>query len=217
MKFKNLLLLSSLILLLVCCRQEDVVPQQNPYPTGNCDPRTYNEIDKSLMQQFLFKPGTYWIYKDSVNNTTDSCFSYGTKINSGMQQTSGGMGVGPCYTKYRYAIDSTNLLDSSRYNYYIMDKDIRLIAPFGFASVFLCSNSSGNLTGDSLSVFYPTITINGSAYSNVYKFHFKTMYGKYREGYHYMKPGVGIIKLELYTTDTPAVRKVYELERYHIE
>jgi hypothetical protein len=220
MNIKNLFLFSLLILLVVGCRhKEDAVPQENPNLIKGCDQVNHFEIDNSLMEQFLFKQGTYWIYKDSVDNTIDSCFSFGTKINSGMQQISGGMGSPVCFANYHYAIDSTNQhqADSAQYIYYIQDKYIRIVSPFGFAAVALCVNNSGNLTGDNLSVFYPTITINAVAYNNVYKFHFKTQYGNYREGYFYMKPGVGIIKTDLWTTDFPAVHKVNELVKYHIE
>jgi hypothetical protein len=224
MNSKSLLLLPFLFLLLVCCRhKEDVAPVSKPSPHGHldCGQTEFNEIDNSLMQQFLFKSGTYWIYKDSVNNTIDSCFCYGMKIKSGTYEYGGGAtpGTGFCLDHYRFAMDSTNQhqADSARYIYYIQDKYMRVVSPFGFAAVALCVNNSGNLTGDSLSVFYPTITINAVAYSNVYKFHFKTHYGSIREAYFYMKPGVGIIKTDLWTTDSPAVHKVNELVKYHIE
>jgi hypothetical protein len=219
MNIKNLLLFSSVILLLVCCKDKDEIqPQQeNPHTTTNCGKTEFNEIDNSLMQQFLLKPGTYWIYKDSVNNAIDSCFCYGGETQKASITIGGGMGVAPCVYTYLYAKNSISLPDSFQYTYYIQDKYLRVSAPFGFSSVFLGSNTSGILTGDSLSKFYPTITINVVSYSDVYKLHFASNSGKFRAGYFYLKPGVGIIKTDLYTSDFPAVHKVNELVRYHIE
>jgi hypothetical protein len=217
MNYKNLLLFPFLILLLVCCRhKDDTTP--STHSTGGCGQTEFAEIDSTLIQQFLFKNGTYWIYKDSVDSHTDSVFCFDAPtINWGTYtRDPAGPGMGPCYLHYRYVINSTNMQGYFPYTYYIQGNSLRLSSPFGPEAVFLCTNSTGSLTGY-LSQFYPTIIINGAPYSNVYRFRFQAQSGRYKEGYFYMKPFVGIIKSELYTNESVPVRQVYELEKYHIE
>jgi hypothetical protein len=221
MKHKNLLLLPLLTLLLVCCKhKEDPLPPHDPHTSRNCQEPEFNEIDNSLTQQFLFKAGTYWVYKDSINNTIDSCYCSGSGASSGTYTINPTMpGQGSCTIQYTYETNYTNQPDSFQYTYYIQYKSIRLLTPFGFPSAFLCSDNSGSLKGDSLSLFYPAITINGVSYNNVYKFHFQASYGKYRDGYFYLKPGLGIIKTLLYTYELYPSRTAHvnELLRYHIQ
>jgi hypothetical protein len=216
MNTKNLLLLFFIASVLVCCKHKDETEPHHD-PSTLCQEMEFNEIDTSLIRQFLFKSGTYWIYKDSVSNGIDSCYCYGGITRSETIMFGGGMGVPPCYLHYAYANNSTNLQDSFRYAYYIQAKYIRIVSPFAFGAVALCSNNSGNLTGDSLSLFYPTITINAVKYNNVYKFHFQTSSSKFNEGYFYMKPGLGIVKTELYELYPVRTAHVHELVRYHIE
>ena len=47
----------------------------------NCDKTTNSTISgaPSLMSNFNFKPGTYWIYKDSITGEIDSYSVYGNQ------------------------------------------------------------------------------------------------------------------------------------------
>ena len=125
------------------------------------------------------------------------------------------MGSVSSSTTFKYAF---NIIDpnTSHYNYLIQDYSIRICSP-SFLVIDICKFESGKLKGDHLSSFFPSISINGVTYTDVYKFHFTSNYCDYSSGYFYMKIGVGIIKQELYTKGAAPKREVFELVRYKIK
>lgn len=198
-------------------KQEEPEPISPVRPIKNCGNTEFHEIDATLMKQFLFNPGSYWIYQDSITGSIDSCYNYTSKLRSGSFMAGPtSPGKGPCYYYYTCALDSINQPQFSPYMYYIQGKYIRIVDPFGPAAVGICSNNSGTLAGDNLSSFLSSVTIHNVSYTDVYRFHFYTNYWTYKEGYYYLKPGIGILKIELITRDSVPQRKVYELVRYKV-
>ena len=220
MNARILLILSSLVVLLTACPEKGKDPEpepvQDPYtPVNTCGKTEFPTIDPSLMDQFLFKQGSYWIYTDSASGAIDSIYCYGPVTKKGTFKYDIPH-IGPCTYHYTYANDSINPSASaypSPYNYYLWDDHVYICHPYGTFGVHLFDNSSGQLTGQHQTQFYPTMIIQSNSYTDVYKFSFASGYWNYQCGYYYMKSGVGIIKMQLIGNGQT---KVYELMRYKI-
>lgn len=213
MNYRTIVLLSCLVLLMACRKHED--PEPVPHQ-GGCAVTESHYLDDSLMKFFLFKKGSYWIYADSTSGSTDSVYCSGSSKESDTYTVGPGMpGQGPCIHNYTYITNSIDHPKLSPYKYYIQDRVLRLVEPYGSASVYVCSNINGKLTGTDLFQYHASITIHSQPYSDVYEFPFKSQYWLYRNGTYYIKPGLGIIKIVLYS-GFPVERKVLELLRYKV-
>src|SRR5258708_7967137 len=64
MKASQLLILLALTILMFLGCEKKITNT-----TNNCPLITFPDLDTFLIQNFLFNPGSYWIYFDSLNNT----------------------------------------------------------------------------------------------------------------------------------------------------
>jgi hypothetical protein len=202
-----------LLFLSIGCKKDPSAPVTS---TSTNNVFTDYSIDTFLIQNFLFKAGSYWVYQDSASGKIDSCYSYGFKKQTDTYvEMPPGPGVGPRYYNYRCAWDSTNkspVSDSTfQYNYWLQGNIIHYGDPYGMCTILLCSSSSGSLQPASGSQYYPSLTLNALTFTNVYKYYFSD-YCVPMRGYIYLKPGIGIVRSQIYTTG-----KTWNLIRYHIQ
>jgi hypothetical protein len=223
---KNYILACILICIFVfsiSCKRDPAIIQPQ---TSNNSP-FYGRTDSFLIRNFIFNPGSYWIYKDSVLNTIDSCYV----INRIMRDTilsfpSYSPSVGPITAYERDYYNSKSII-ANQYNYYISNNFIWFFNTFDIYAIELMYDSSNTF----VATYYgkpiiSTYTIGGVSYTNVYKCFFTT-HSQYvppyppplsanvpDSGYYYLKSGVGIIKTVFYFGWD---KKVYSLLRYHIQ
>jgi hypothetical protein len=207
-------ILIGLLCLCLGCRRDQPVPPANP----SAGQRVFTDysIDTFLIQNFLFKAGSYWVYKDSASGRIDSCYCYGFRKQTGTYAQGPSVpGQGYTYYNYRFAWDSTNkppYTDSTfQYNYWLQGNYIHYGCPYGDCTILLCSSSSGSLQPMSGYQFYPSLTLNSLVFTNVYKYYFFEHCATL-SGYIYLKPGVGVVRSQLLTTG-----KTWNLIRYHIQ
>jgi hypothetical protein len=216
MNFTKILLCTFLSAALMCCHNKENDPEPGTDPTPTDQYTYYMTIDSTLIKDFLFNKGTYWVYKDSITNAIDSIFCSGHKEDTIMYSSGGGMGSASMYTYFKYAY---NLVDPnlSRYRFLLQGNFIRTYSP-SYEVKEIATIENKVLKGDNLSSFFPSISINGIVYTDVYKLHIASpKLTGYSSGYYYVKKGIGIIKVDLLTNESVPKRQLYELLRYHIE
>ncbi len=162
-------------------------------------------IDADLKAAFSFKPGTYWIYKDSVSGRIDSFFVYSNNYTIG-DPSSG-------YEKYDIEYDNINVCytissigwelygNNIKFTYYMSMNVIQY--PFNVGQL----NSNMDGTNNTISTI-SSFTIAGNIYNNVAEIsniHFGDLY--------YISADIGLIKIKF---NHFPVNPVWELQRYHI-
>ena len=189
-------------------------------PAAHHDP-----IDSFLVANFNFKPGTYWIYKDSLTSEEDSFFVI-DYVFSSKQNSSNSTGLAD-YISYDI-LQYNNKKDTisrwrmgmiyNEYGLYYFDKsgnmlminDYFLITPYQIGLLEYNDADSGYVT--STNSYY---TVKSILYYDVVIFNHKTgnnpLYPHYDNTY-YVSTGIGIIKMDL-NQDT---HNIWELERYKI-
>jgi|GEM_PF-4566068 len=192
-------------------------------------PKPIVEENKSIIDNFSFKPGTYWIYKDSISGRVDS---FWVVENVEDPDNSGGI----IYNTKRILINCTNLnlnlpkvylamyfyLDTNMYfQYSITDTYISKVnvggatAPLFFGLVSPKMINDPSLVHNTVDTVFNTYNLLSKTYYNVgvigYFIKYPTNYNQI-----YLCPKVGIAKLRTNNaTDTVQLR-VWELERYNV-
>jgi hypothetical protein len=214
--------LAVFLILVVCssCKKNAAVPTY--YPSYSPCVTTYKQdIDTFLIQNFLFKAGTYWVYQDSISGRIDSLYTYGFKKTWGSYfQGPSSPGTGGCTTHYRYAWDSINYVPDPnhtqywQYTYYLQGNTIHYNNPYGICTIILCNSSGGSLKPQTGYQYYPTFQVGTNTYTNVYKYAIPAECGS-PTGYLYLKPGLGLVQADLFNSGG-ANHALFKLLRFHI-
>jgi hypothetical protein len=210
MKLK-LLLPAALLLLLGACRHKQSQPET-----------IY--VDKATRQHFAFKPGSYWIYKDSISGRVDSC--YVTAIDSSLRHNDE-------YTKIYQTIHSelvqrpiVNPLSDSLtiwiglgngnvgigYN----TTDFLNHRNFGLQLTYPFKLGRMNITPDSgmVTEIIPELVSGGERYSNVIECFSRISKSPEDYAWFYFNDSVAFIKIRLYADK--GLNYVWELQQCHI-
>jgi len=213
MRTKIIILLSLLFLAGSCKEKNEPPVNAQPEPEW-VPPKFYDTIiNIHLLHDYLFEPGTYWVYKDSITNIIDTAVVDSIKTYLHVDGNVGGCYFIKCAANMktstfpcRYLLAGNSIylfLDSYYYSYY-----------YKLATV----QDNGIIYPDSTNIYYSTYTIDTMAFSDVYKVFYKpenNFWPNYfpDSGYYYFKAGIGIIKSEYYFDGQ---KSVYEILSYQI-
>ena len=203
----------------MACKESPTVNTDNLVTQQPCQEQYMYSIDTFLIENFLFKTGSYWVYLDSLNNTYDSSYSIvRVKMDSTFYTFSDTPGIGSCPYLVRYAYNN-NSISRYQYNFYLQGDNFNLGTPFGEGSIVLTTSKNGLLypSFGNNKTNYSTYYINNIPYTYVMEFSMKTNYGdgiSYPDsGHYFLKEGVGIIRTDLFFWGK---KRTYKLVHYHI-
>ncbi len=200
---------------------------------------TIYSVDAGLKTAFDYKPGSYWIYKDSLTGAIDSAY---VTANQQTFYLAGGCLLEPNEPKIELlsislTVSDGNASDSEHWFFSMREKDFnigftnnndKVESNVGFnlftwpLAVSPAQNGSGCVPGlDSGAVtdIIPEVSLNGQAYGNAARSAHKPLTGRdtsmvYNDCF-YVNQNAGIIKL-VFDHPTTSVHRVLELQRYHI-
>jgi len=179
-------------------------------------------INPDLLKYFSYKPGTYWVYKDSIAGEVDSFYvTDNTKstytgppnidvVYVGIHQMNEN-GLGDDSTKWVMNLSENSLSYSVRAQPVMGDCDYSPLFSFPFQITTLGSESTNFKEGAITNVF-PTLSVASANFNNVAQIHY---YGYNLDDWYYINTDVGIVKMRW--SDTSNINnKVWELQRWNI-
>ena len=183
-------------------------------------PVTYSHSDSTfpntaLTTNFNFKPGTYWIYKDSLSGATDSFYvsDLSTQAWQSLHSTSPGNAVYDYLVFYVLTIQSQNT-DNPHVN-----DSVSMSFTLRFNSNYVTYQEGAEVISYQPLFSYPlgdpsysTLNVNGIAYRNV---NVLSPDSSATNSQYYICEGVGLVKMRI---DHPSqgIHRVWELFRSHI-
>jgi len=184
-------------------------------------------VNASLKKAFFYKPGTYWVYRDSISGRVDSFY---VNYNLDTMQQLSGNNVEVCSVFFLEDSVGTSQMVQT-WSIVLQQNAADLSCPFSNYSLYwqgwfsMPEQLGWNQTpgGEGLgfvSNIYPTYTLNTLSFNNVEEIFYNTQngYASGNDDWFYVDTAVGIIKMRLnYPNDTPLVgNKVWELQRWHV-
>ena len=216
MKFTSLSILAIFFAVLFFCTcKKDVPVEQTQNPSTSCGSTT-TFIDTFLIKNFLFNSGSYWVYQDSVNNSTDSCYNLGSIK---QMETYYAVSCPGNNCAYNYRCGFNNITNySSQYGYSIRSGMLNIFSHYAYAQVFLFGVQNDAIVTNNNVQLLSNYTINTLIFDSVYKCSFNSpaqyLYTLPDSGVVYLKPGVGLIRTDFYEAGQ---RSSYKLLRYNIQ
>jgi hypothetical protein len=204
-----------------------------------CKKTTSNDVpvDAALKSDFSYKPGSYWIYKDSVSGNVDSAYV----VSNTSEYHEHGCVLRNGAPKYEYINISINLADGNaadteRWNIGLTEKKCsagfsnnhdRIESTLGLQlftyPIIKGEVPNGNgcvLTVDSGSIsdVFPSATVNSHSYTNVAQCPHAARSVSPATAYYdcfYISPQAGLVKI-VFNHPADSVYRVLELMRYKI-
>ena len=192
------------------------------------------EVDAGLRKGFFYKPGTYWIYKDSLNNEIDSFAVVG--VDSEITGIARGYKGSDVVSYKNIKIHEQEFNVTGGIEAFIKTWNWQLMNNSAYLDVFMMLNYEdrffvypidsgyeigGNDNDGRVVNVFPAYIVAGNNYQHVALINHKRRYISY-DHWFYVTNGEGIIKMSLknYTTDAnynlDSVFHIWELQRYHI-
>ncbi len=196
---------------------------------------THYPVNAELKAAFNYKPGTYWIYRDSISGEVDSFFV--TRYDSSFHQEPekdysydvitirvAVLNIEPKvdteqkYFEYAYVQNAISAYYRYKDTIWKVVEYVPLINyPYEkalTASVGLGNVYSINETG-SLTNTFPTYIVTGKTFNNVAEVNHisEINYSSYNDWY-YFSPDAGIIKMRLHRIGSKSYDKIWELQRW---
>ncbi len=204
------------VFLIVCysCRKEK-----------ETQPIAYLPVYEDLKQAFYYKPGTYWIYKDSLNGNVDSFAVVSSYLDSNAILP--GKGAAQAYnvvinvTEFSISnggsIVSTwkwQLMGTALYsNLYYDSGSLDYYTPFLYVPLYRTGMETSGPHGNHLDTdTFSACTVSGIVY-RVAELHQYDNHHKYNDWF-YVNGDVGIVKMRARCID--AQYHIWELQRCHI-
>lgn len=204
-----------------------------PLIISGCKKKPVNRVDPDLKAAFSYKPGTYWIYKDSLTGAIDSFVITTNDDNFSTNNDRTLETIGMNMAEY---IVSSPYLDTSLWKYSIVSNQISLTwdqtssvphidqviqyNPFTYYpfTVGVLPNAIYSI-GIATNVF-STYTVGSSTYSNVEELNDTLRkdawsFYHYYNDWFYLTADVGIIKMRLYHPQD-SINRIWQLQRWHI-
>ena len=195
---------------------------------------THIPVDSNTKASFYYKPGTYWIYRDSLSGRIDSFYVKNNWASLNVQ-----IDDNHCADYFYSTIVEKNIIniitnDSGIYNWQLEENGISFTKnqsntseynldylplfsyPFKVGAFQFIDGSSGS--GNDLSYFEQILTncnISGQLYNNVAIIPHHAIDSSYFDKF-YLNADVGIIKMRLNHLKDSVKTKVWELQRWKI-
>ena len=199
-KFLNWIIICSFFTLFYNCKKETPKPYVPPVPY-------IYQIAPELLAHYSYKPGTYWIYHDSISGRTDSIYVYKNEMNLYYIQyrSNNQFYLNDIYMR-EVNIDSPPLNDTINWAIILTGSTYDLHS-YGGISLFESFGYPFKSSGypDTL---YPQYAINGMLFPKVYQV--QSANNKY-----FISDSLGILKMRLGENDTSA-NVIFELKRWHV-
>ena len=198
------ILLAALLLMIGSCKKKSIDEETTINHQVDIPVLSDTVISSHLLSDYLFNPGTFWVYRDSATGVTDTCVVDSVLFFNGVTLTY----VGVYY--YKYARNLTNI--DCPCNYFLTGDQVYLIYsyPFHASNVLLDSvDINGNFYMINGCTFFPVYYIDTTSYLSVYKLFFElTATDLPDSGYCYLKAGIGVIRSETYKDGVKTVSDV---------
>ena len=171
------------------------------------EPKT--PISTDLLAHFSFQPGTYWIYRDSLNGRLDSFYIISNGIGIAITNYRADNGFYYCQMQLnQHNIDGTATADSAVWQYDLHHSVFQLVEYASkswstFAEYPFVTGENG------ISAITPTYTLNGQSFQHIATIDKGT-------DLFYVNDSVGIIKMRLDQSDTAMPSHVWELKRWNV-
>ena len=216
---KNILIISAVTLMLIANSCKKNIP--------------VHSIDARLVAAFNFKPGTYWVYKDSLTGQEDS-FAV-TSIESGPDQINGYIDYSTDIFITGFPISGTNNTDSIQWEYglngdsfYFTYKNSNAKSIYGaeidYGSIFSYPfviekvNSTGAVLNNTIANS-AKLVINSQSYSNAAivnsTLNLYPLENWSCNDWFYVVAKIGFIKIVL-NEPNDSFYRIWELQRYNI-
>lgn len=200
---------------------------------------TIYHVNAGLKANFGYKPGSYWIYKDSISGEIDSAY---VTANQDNYYYAGGCVLEPNEPQIELmsillSVSNGNSSDTERWHFSMQESEFNIgfynnkdsvESNIGFnlftwpLATGIAANSSGCVPGfDSGAVtdVIPEVAVSGQAYTNAARSaHMPFSGGHTRLSYNdcfYVNQKAGIIKI-IFDHPADSVHRVLELQRYHL-
>jgi len=179
-------------------------------------------INPDLLKYFSYKPGTYWVYKDSIAGEIDSFYvTDNTKSSSTGPPNIDGINISIHQVKEDgLGLDSTVwvMILAENFVSYLsrglpgnVDRDYSGLFSYPF-QVEVIGSESINFKEAVVTNISLTLTVASTSFNNVAETHY---YGYNYDDWSYINTDVGIIKMRW--SDTANINnKVWELQRWNI-
>lgn len=195
-------------------------------------------VDAGLKSGFGYKPGSYWIYKDSVSGAIDSAYVYAETTDyyyHGCVLFAGQ----PKFESINIALQvaSSNSLDTERWNFYMEESKFsigmyhnndKVESSLGFC-LFTWPLDTGIITrsvgcllnpdSGAVTNIMPALSLNGQEYAQAARcFHSCSQRGStdfMYSDYFYVSKDAGLVKV-IFHHPSSGVQRVLELQRYHL-
>jgi len=203
------------------------------FPSCHKNESVNEPINDLLKAAFNYKPGTYWIYRDSLSGNVDSFFV--TRNSDGISNPSGNNTVEVMniyISEYNIAPIPVNTDTQSWVLYYERNcldliynpYDPNYLGGFSFAPVINYPyedilygspdlGSSFIDTAFTINLFQNYV-LNGNSFSNVAEINHR--YDSVLNDWFYISPDVGIFKMRFNQTWGDTLYKIWEIQRWHI-
>ncbi len=207
-----------ILLLLFACKKNSIAPV------------IYTPVDTNLQKYFYYKPGTYWIYKDSISGQVDSFVTASDSISTVSIENS------KIYTPYKiiiinvcaYKISNGLISFDGNWNWQLLDTRVYLnilSVPSDYSAPFFSypiKNDSIYSQGEYgnfivTTNMFSSFSIGGTNYNNVAEIHhFWAGFGvRPHNDWFSINNDAGIIKMRI-NNSPDSIYHVWELQKYNM-
>jgi len=176
-------------------------------------------VNADLKAAFSFKPGSYWIYKDSISGEIDSFFvrqlvSTYNAITPNIPYTVDQ--VLTCITEW----NTNNHADSNVWQISLIINNLYISYDASAAYLYLLSYGPGisypftNVYASDTVLVLNTYSLLGNNFENVVEVHYVESSPLYSD-YFYLCPDIGMVKI-VFNHSYDTTNRVWELQRYDI-
>jgi len=189
-------------------------------------------IDADLKTAFDFKPGTYWIYKDSISGRVDSFAVRSNMSNTGtvsgnysidgikiyITEYNGGSLIDTSDWVFNLSINFEELIWYKNFNTgnYYFDFEPLFTYPFKNGSLNMIDGQYGNDAPITTNI-YSSYTVAGNSYSNIAEINneYSENNKLYYDDWFYISSEIGYIKINIYDP-YDSIYKVWQIQRCKI-
>lgn len=175
---------------------------------GGCKKERILYLSDNIKKNYSYKPGSYWIYRDSATGREDSCYVYSNSIR--ILDNTKDRGTSYDYDKAEFIDVSMNfhvnkgIIDI---NFSIFDRSLNGVLFFySNLQTFGCPLPINQQTVYGSDEFLPSISLQGKEFLNTFKINDDF-------GLYYFNESIGLIKMKV-TNDSVAYN--WELVRHNV-